>query len=115
MIERLLLAVQNNDDPGRSPALRSLMSEALERRSSFTKHVENSLPRSQGTRSAGIAAWLDLLEPTKIAADLMVPLLIEAGVAFWKLWRERSALQREGILARLAAQKWRAFVDVPEA
>ena len=45
----------------------------------------------------------------------MVPLLIEAGVAFWKLWRERSALQREGILARLAAQKWRAFVDVPEA
>src|SRR5689334_19876162 len=60
LIERLLVAVREGDDPGRSESLETAMGEAVERRLAFTKHVEAHLPRTEGTRAV---EWLALLEP----------------------------------------------------
>src|SRR5918998_5827106 len=52
LVERLLVAVREGDDPGASPSLRTATSEAVERRLAFTRHVEGHLPRAElGARS----------------------------------------------------------------
>jgi hypothetical protein len=65
LVERLLMAVQEGDDPGRSTSLQQAATEAVERRLAFTRHVEERLPRAEGTRAAEVAGWLDLLDPVK--------------------------------------------------
>ena len=90
------------------------MGEAVERRVSFSRHVERHLPKPEGTRAVAIAAFLGALAGAKPAAEA-VKALAEAAATLWKTWREGRELDRQAIAARLAAQKWRAFVDVPEA
>jgi hypothetical protein len=114
LIERLLVAVREGDDPGRSADLEAAMGEAVERRVGFSRHVERHLPQAEGTRAVAIAAFLGALAGAKPAAEA-VKALAEAAATLWKTWREGRELDRQAIAARLAAQKWRAFVDVPEA
>ena len=114
LVERLLMAVQEGDDPGRSDSLQQAMTEAVERRIAFTKHVEAHLSRAEGTKAAEIAGWLALLDPVKAGAEA-VKALAEAASVLWKTWREGRELRREAVSTRIGAQRWRAFVDVPEA
>ena len=114
LIERLLVAVREGDDPGRSADLEAATGEAVERRVSFSRHVEQHQPKPEGTRAVAIAAWLGALAGAKPVAEA-VKALAEAAATLWKTWREGRELDRQAITARLAAQKWRAFVDVPEA
>ena len=114
LIERLLVAIREGDDPGRSADLEAAMSEAVERRVTFSRHVEQHLPKAEGTRAVAIAAWLGALAGAKPVAEA-VKALAEAAAILWKTWREGRELDRQAITARVAAQRWRAFVDVPEA
>jgi hypothetical protein len=114
LIERLLVAVREGDDPARSADLETATGEAVERRASFSRHVERHLPQPEGTRAVAIAAFLGALAGAKPVAEA-VKALAEAAATLWKAWREGRELDRQAIAARLAAQKWRAFVDVPEA
>jgi hypothetical protein len=115
LVERLLVAVREGDDPGTSPSLRTATSEEVQRRLAFTRHVEGYLPRAEeGRRSVAAAGWLALLEPAKVAGEV-VRALVEGAVKVWTTWREGRELDRQAIATRLAAQRWRAFVDVPEA
>ena len=61
--------------------------------------------------AVAIAAFLGAL----VGAKPAVKALAEAAATLWKTWREGRELDRQAIAARLTAQKWRAFVDVPEA
>jgi hypothetical protein len=45
----------------------------------------------------------------------VVKALVESAVTVWRAWGERRELERRAISTRLEAQRWRAFVDVPEA
>src|SRR4051795_9808972 len=45
LVERLLVAVREGDDPGRSADREAAMSEAVERRVTFSRHVEGHLPQ----------------------------------------------------------------------
>jgi hypothetical protein len=114
LIERLLVAVREGDDPSRSPSLRSAMEEAVARRLSFSSHVEAHLPKLEGTRSTAAAGWLDKLDPAKLAAET-VKALAEAVSILWKTWREGRELDRQALTTRLTAQRWRAFAGLPEA
>jgi hypothetical protein len=115
LVERLLVAVRECDDPGASPGLRTATSEAVERRLAFTRHVEAHLPRAEeGKRSVAAVGWLALLEPAKVAGEV-VKALVEGAATVWRTWREGRELDRQAIAARLTAQRWRTFVDVPEA
>jgi hypothetical protein len=114
LVERLLVVVREGDDPGRSAGLETATGEAVERRVGFSRHVEQHLPKPEGTRAVEILAFLGALAGAKSAAEA-VKALAEAAAVLWKTWREGRELDRQAMTARLAAQKWRAFVDVPEA
>lgn len=113
-IERLLVAVREGDDPGSSPALRSALAEMVERRRAFTGHVEARLPREEGAKGAALLAFLATLAAAKPAAEA-VKALAEAATSLWTTWREGRELDRQAVAARIAALRWRAFADVPEA
>lgn len=108
LIERLLVAVREGDDPGRSASLRTAMAEAVARRESFTRHVKEQLPTAEGTRSATVAALIAALP----AAE-SVKALAEAVSVLWRTWREGRELERQALTTRLTAQRWRAFADLP--
>ena len=114
MIERLLVAVREGDDPARSPSLRTALAEAVARRESFTRHVREQLPSTEGTRSVVATGWLAMLDPAKLAAET-VQALAEAVAVLWKTWRDGRELERQALTTRLTAQRWRAFTDLPEA
>jgi hypothetical protein len=114
LIERLLVAVRENEDPGRSPSLRTALAEAVARRESFTAHVREQLPETEGTRSVTIVALIAALATAKPAAEA-VKALADAVSTLWKTWREGRELDRQALTTRLTAQRWRAFADLPEA
>lgn len=114
LVERLLMAIQEGDDPGRSTALQEATTEAVERRLTFTRHVEARLPRAEGTKAVEVAGWLALLGPIKAGAEA-AKALAEAASVLWKTWREGRELRREAVSARVGAQRWRAFGDVAGA
>jgi hypothetical protein len=113
LVERLLMAVQEGDDPGRSTSLQQATSEAVERRLAFTRYVEEHLPRAEGTRAAEVAGWLDMLNPVKVGAEA-VKSLAEATSVLWKMWHEGWELRRAAVSTRIGAQRWRAFGTVME-
>jgi hypothetical protein len=114
LIERLLVAVRESDDPGRSPDLRTVLAEAVARRESFTAHVREQLPETEGTRSATIVALIAAFAAAKPAAEA-VKALVDAVSTLWKTWRDGRELDRQALTTRLTAQRWRAFADLPEA
>lgn len=111
LVERLLMTVQEGDDPARSTSLQQAAAEAVERRLAFTRHVEAYLPRAEGTKAAEVAGWLDLLNPVKAGAEA-VKAVAEATSVLWKTWREGRELRREAVSTRIGAQRWRAFGDL---
>ncbi len=111
LVERLLMAVQEGDDPGRSDSLQQATIEAVERRLAFTRCVEEYLPRAEGTRAAEVAVWITLLGAVKVGAEA-VTALADAASMLWKTWREGQELRRQAVSTRIGAQRWRAFRDV---
>lgn len=114
LVERLLIAVQEGDDPGRSDPLQQATTEAVERRIAFTRHVEEHMPRAEGARSVTVLAFLGALAAAKPAAET-VKVSAEAASVLWKTWREGRELRRQAVSTRIGAQRWRAFGDVAGA
>jgi hypothetical protein len=113
LIERLLVAVREADDPDHSPDLRAALVEAVVRRESFTAHSREQLPATEGTRSATIVALIAALAAAKPAAEA-VKALADAISTLWKTGREGRELDRQALTTRLTAQRWRVFTDLPE-
>ncbi len=114
MSSRRAAAWAASDDPARSPDLRSALAEAVARRESFTAHVRDQLPATEGTRSATIVALIAALAAAKPAAEA-VKALADAVSTLWKTWRDGRELDRQALTTRLTAQRWRTFADLPEA
>jgi hypothetical protein len=111
LVERLLMAVQEGDDPGPvdlPPAGDDRGGRAPAR---FTRHVEDHLPRAEGTKAAEVAGLARLLNPVKVGAEA-VKALAEAASVLWKTWREGQGAAAGGGSTRIGAQRWRAFGDV---
>ena len=114
LVERLLVAVREGDDPGRSADLEAAMGEAVERRVTFSRHVEQHLSQAEGTREVAIAAFLGALAGAKPVAEA-VKALAEAAATLWKTWREGRELERQAISTRIEAQRWRRFGEASGA
>jgi hypothetical protein len=111
LIARLLVAVREGDDPGRSDTLRSAMTEAVEQRLVFTRHVEGQLPKEEGARAI---EWLALLNPAKTVAET-IKALAETASVLWKTWREGRELDRQAVTTQIETQRWRAFDKLARA
>ena len=108
LIERFLVVLVENRDPGGAADLKQAAEHAFVTRLAFSRHVDEVLPDLAGTKSV----LLDAL--AKPVVDL-VKGLIEGGIAIWKEFRRADELKRHTIATRIEAQRWRAFAAIEPA
>jgi hypothetical protein len=110
LIEQLLADLAQGQDPDVSPAFRASLDAAAAKRAAFGAHanavVKAHLPA--GARPAWLAAI------AQIPGDL-VKAVSDSGIAIWREWRGANAERRRDIAARVEAQRWKPWTDIPAA
>ncbi len=110
LIERLLAELAQGHEPKASVELRARLDHAAERRLAFSRRVDEALRRAlpEGAKEG----WEEAVART---AGEVVARLLEGLVGAWREWRAGGAERRRDMAARVEAQRWRGWADIPAA
>jgi hypothetical protein len=107
LIELWLTDLAQDSDPALSPAFSQHLSAAVGRRVEFSRHVEeivkSKLPK--GTKPG-------LADALAKAPGEVIKALVDGGISIWRQWNGAGKEQREQIVDRLEAQRWKPFADI---
>jgi hypothetical protein len=110
LIEQLLTDLAQGRDPKVSPAFRASLDAAAAKRAAFGAHVDAVVKAHVPV--GGKPGWLALLgqDPAEL-----VKAVTKSGVTIWHEWRTADAERRRDIAARIEAQRWKPWTDIPAA
>ncbi len=113
LIEQMLADLADRQDPQLSPAFRERLDRALARCAAFSAHAEAVItPRIPAGAKPD---WLAVIAGLGNVLPDTVKALVDAGIAIWREFRAANAERRREIEARVEAQRWKPWAEIPAA
>jgi hypothetical protein len=110
LIEQLLADLAQGRDPKASPAFQASLDTAAAKRAAFGAHVD-AVAKAH-VPAGGKPGWVASLGQVPATVAMA---MTESGVNIWREWGKAGAERRRDIAARIAAQRWKPWTDIPAA